>query len=83
MPVNPSHPEPGSLIEISNMKYWSLNTSTWELHTTAGTDRQVLTTRQWAALEAAASLRTLGPHSCWGSHMEEIESSVPIPIPKP
>lgn len=83
MLVNPSHLEPGSLIEISNMKYRSLNTSTWEPRTEAGTDRRVLTTRQWAALEAAASLLTLGPHSCWGSHMEEIEHSAPVPIPNP
>ena len=32
-PANPSSPEPGSLIEISTMKYWSLKTSTWELLT--------------------------------------------------
>lgn len=37
VPVNGSHP--GSLIETSNMKSWSLKTSTWELRTEAGTDR--------------------------------------------
>lgn len=79
VPVNGSHP--GSLIETSNMKSWSLKTSTWELRTEAGTDRQVLTSRQWAALEAPASRLTLGPSRLLGKPHEEIESSAPCPPP--
>ena len=81
VPINGSHPGPDSIIETSNMKYWSLKTSTWEPRTEAGTDRQVLTSRQWAALEAPASRLTLGPSRLLGKPHEEIESSAPCPLP--
>lgn len=81
VPVNGSHPGPGSLIETSNTKYWSLKTSTWEPRMEAGTDRQVLTSRQWAALEAPASHLTLGPSGLLGKPHKEVESSGPSPPP--
>lgn len=81
-PISPENPEPCSLIEISNMKYRSLETSTQELLAQDRVDRHLLTSRQWAAREAVASLLTFPACSADGETTVE-ETLVPNPTPSP
>lgn len=79
-PISPENPEPCSLIEISNMKYRSLETSTQELLAQDRADRHLLTSRQCTAREAVASLLTFPACSADGeATVEETLSPTPPP----